>query len=163
MGLFAGLCTLFALVVTVGEGWQEHVHAQWPAATARIQSCGLGPVSSRRNAYYGINCRLSYLVGSEQIEAKVYSRSIPAPQRVIWQYPPNQIGTLQQWVDEHPEGTPITVHYDPDNPRKAVLVETDMPLGGPQTANNLKLLGFAAASCVLLLTIARFARPRSSS
>src|SRR6266567_6179368 len=31
-GLFAGLCTVFALVVTAAEGWVEHVQAQWPTA-----------------------------------------------------------------------------------------------------------------------------------
>jgi hypothetical protein len=38
-----------------------------------------------------------------------------------------------------------------------------MPLGGPQTPNNLKLLGFFAALCVVLLAIARIAWPRSGA
>jgi hypothetical protein len=67
---------------------------------------------------------------------------------------------LQEWVDEHPEGTPIAVHYDPANRKKAVLVTTDMPLGRPRTPDNLKLLGFFAVSCAVLLTVARVARPR---
>jgi len=54
------------------------------------------------------------------------------------------------------------VHYDPANRSKAVLVVTDMPLAGAQTSNNLKLLGFFAALSVVLLTIARIARPRSA-
>jgi hypothetical protein len=70
---------------------------------------------------------------------------------------------LQEWVDEHPQGTPIEVGYDPVNPKKAVLVATDMPLAGPRTPNNLRLLGFSAASCVVLLTIARIARPRNTA
>jgi hypothetical protein len=81
------------------------------------------------------------MVGGEEIVSRVHSRSTPAPRRVIWQYPPGQFQRLQEWVDAHPEGTPILVHYDPANHSKAVLVATDMPLGGPRTPGNVKLLG----------------------
>jgi len=158
VGLFAGLCSIFALVVTVAEAWQEHAQAQWPVATARVERCGLHQTSSGRRDWYYIDCRLSYVVGAQEILAKVYSSSAPSTR--VWQYPPNQIGPLQDWVDNHPQGTPIAVRYDPGNPKKAVLVATDMPRGGPHTPNNLKLLGIAATSCVLLLTIARITRPR---
>jgi Protein of unknown function (DUF3592) len=116
LGFFAGLCTIFAFLVTVAEAWQEHNQAQWPETTARIEKCGLRPTSTgRRNRYY-IDCRLSYAVGADEIVTKVYSRNVPSPQ--TWQYPPNQIGPLEEWVDEHPQGTTITVHYDPRNPEK---------------------------------------------
>jgi hypothetical protein len=58
-------------------------------------------------------------------------------------------------------GTPIAVHYDPANPKKAVLVATDMPLAGPSTPNNLKLLEVTAGACVLLLAIAAITRSSS--
>lgn len=161
MGLFAGLCTVFALIVTVAEGWQEHSQAQWPVTTARIDKCGLHQSSTGRRDRYYIDCRLSYVAGGEEIVARVYSSSVPSP--TVWQYPPNQIGPLQEWVDNHAQGTPIAIRYDPGNPKKAVLIATDMPTGGPHTPNNLKLLGMAALSCVVLLTIARFARPRSAA
>jgi len=160
LGLFAGLCTIFALIVTVAEAWQEHVQAQWPEATARIERCGLDHTSTRRRDRYYIDCRLKYVAEDHEFIAKVYSRSVPS--RSIWQYPPNQIGSFENWVGEHPQGTPIAVHYDPGNPKKAVLVATDMPGGGPHTPSNLRLLGIAAVSCVVLLTIARMTRPRSN-
>jgi Protein of unknown function (DUF3592) len=158
--LFTGLCTIFALVVTVAEAWQEHVRAQWPEATAQIERCDVDPVNSGR--YYHIVCRLSYEVDGQPAATKIYSRSIPSPKRVIWQYPPNQIGLLQEWVDQHPQGTPIVVHYDPAYHNKAVLVATDMPLAGPRTPSNLKVLALFGVSCSVLFTIARFTRPRPS-
>jgi hypothetical protein len=161
LGLFAGLCSIFALVVTVAEGWKEHAQAQWPVATARVERCGLHQTSSGRRDWYYIDCRLSYVVGAQEILTRVYSSSVPSP--TVWQYPPNQIGPLQDWVDNHPQGMLIAVHYNPVNPKKAVLVATDMPRGGPRTPNNLKLLGMATTSCVLLLTIARIGRPRSNA
>jgi len=161
MGLFAGLCTIFALVVTAGEAWKEHAQARWPEVTAHVDRCGLDQTSSGRREKYYIHCRLSYTVGSEQIAANIYSSNVPSP--AIWQYPPNQIGPLEQWAAEHPQGTPIVVHYDPANHRKAALVTTDMPLGGPRTPNNLKVLGVFAVASVLLLTIARITRLRSDA
>lgn len=168
LGLLAGLCSIFTLVVTGAEGWQEHAQAQWPEATARVQSCGVD-ISSRRTETYWIDCRIRYLVGGsasgllrdEEVVSMVHSRSTPAPRKVIWQYPPNTIGLMQEWVDQHPPGTPIVVHYDPANHKRAVQVVTDMPLGGPSTPGNLKLLGFFAGSCVVLLGIARVMGPAS--
>lgn len=162
LGLFAGLCTVFALVVTIAEAWQEHKQAQWPEVSARIVQCGLHIYTHRRESYR-IDCSVSYRVGDEENVAHVYSRSTPAPRRVIWQYPPRQFKTLEEWIDAHPGGTPITVHYDPTSHGKAVLVVTDMPLGGPRTPSNLRLLAAAAAGCVVLLSIARIARLRPAA
>ncbi len=158
LGLFAGLCTIFVLVVTVAQGWQEHAQAQWPQATALVQSCGLEIYTHKPREAYWIDCRISYLVGAEEIVTKVHSRSTPAPRRVISQQPALQFGLMQVWVDEHPPGTPIAVHYDPANHNRAVLVATDMPLAGPHTPDNLKLLKVTAGICALLLAIAGLTR-----
>ena len=160
LGLFALLCTVFVSVVTAAEAWVEHAQAQWPRTTARVQRCDLDIYMHRPESYW-IDCSITYTVRGEELISHVHSRTTPAPQRVIWQYPSGQFERLQEWVDEHPEGTPIAVHYDPANRRKAVLVETDMPLGGPRTPGNLRLLGITALSCMMLLTIARIMRPRS--
>jgi hypothetical protein len=161
MGLLAGLCTIFAFVVTAVQAWQERAQSQWPEVTARVDKCGLDQTSSGRREKYYIHCRLSYAVGAEQNATNIYSTNVPSSE--IWQYPPNQIGPLKHWVNEHPQGTPIVVHYDPANHGEAVLVRTDMPRGGPRTPNNLKVLGVFAAACVLLLTIARITRLRSDA
>jgi hypothetical protein len=55
----------------------------------------------------------------------------------------------------------MAVCYDPANHAKIVLAAEDMPGGGPRTANNLKLLEFLAGSFLVLMTIARIARPRT--
>jgi hypothetical protein len=159
-GLFAGLCTVFALVVTTALAWSEHAQAHWPAAAAHVQRCGVDFYNHTltREAYW-IDCKLSYTVGAEDVVSHVHSRSTPASQRITYEFPAGQFERMQEWVNEHPAGTPIAVHYDPSNHAKAVLVETDMPRGGPQTPDNLKLLGFCALSCAVLLTIARIARP----
>jgi hypothetical protein len=162
LGLLAALCTVFALVVTMAQAWQEHAEAQWPEASARVQKCGLDIYMYKPRSYW-IDCSLSYTVRGQDIVSHVHSRSTPAPRRVISQRPARQFEQLQEWIDRHPEGSPITVHYDPANHSKAVLVVTDMPLSGPRTPDNLKLMGFFAVSCAVLLAITRAAWPQDAA
>jgi hypothetical protein len=157
--VFSGLCTIFASVVTLAQAWQEHAQARWPEVTTNVERCGLDRTSSGRREKYYIHCRLSYAIAAEQNAANIYSSNVPSPD--IWQYPPNQIRPLQAWVDEHTQGTPIIVHYDPADHSKVVLVAADMPLGGPRTPSNIKLLEVLAGSFLALLTITRITRPRS--
>jgi hypothetical protein len=154
-----GLCTIFASVVTVAQGWQERVQSRWPEVTARIDECGLERTSSNGRRKFHIRCRLSYAAGAEQHATDIYSSNVPSPE--IWQYPPNQIAPLEEWVNEHPQGSQIIARYDPAGHEKIVLVTANMPLGGPRTPNNLKLLEFLAGGFLFLLTIARITRPQS--
>jgi hypothetical protein len=155
--IFLGLCTLFASVVTVAQAWQEHVQARWPEVTARVDECGLERTSSNGRRKFHIRCRLSYAVGAEQHATDIYSGNVPAPE--IWQYPPNQIAPFEEWVDEHPQGTPIVLRYDPADHTK--VVAANAPFGGPRMPDNLKLLEVCAGSFLVLMTIARITRPRS--
>ena len=154
-----GLCTIFASVVTVAEAWQEHLQSRWPEVTARVDDCGLARSSTGRRQNFHIRCRLSYAVGAEQAAANIYSTNVPSAE--IWQYPPNQIAPFEEWVDEHPEGTPIVVRYDPANHTKVVPVTDNVPRDGPRTPNNVKVLEFFAGGFLVLLTTARITRPRS--
>lgn len=101
----SGLCTSFALVVTAAQAWQEHTQARWPEVMARVDRCVMDQTSSNGRNWFYIDCRLSYAVGPEQNVARIYSVNVPLPE--VWQYPPNQIAPFEQWVDEHPPGTPI--------------------------------------------------------
>ncbi len=160
-GLAAGLCTVFALVVTGPAGRNTPGHSG--RRRRRRFSDATWIFTLHKPESYWIDCSISYMVGGERIVSHVHSRSTPAPRRVIWQYPPGQFERLQEWVNAHPTGTPIAVHYDPVNQSEAVLVATDMPLGGPRTPGNLNLLEIAALSCVVMVAIARITRPRSAA
>jgi hypothetical protein len=159
---FLGLCTLFISVVTLAQAWQENSQSRWPQATARVEKCALTQSSTGRRQRYYIRCRLSYPVGFEQNTATISSGY--APSREVWQYPPNQIAPLENWVADHPPGTPIVVRYDPKNHQRVLLTSNYMPpLGGPKTPNNIKLLTVVGASFLIGLTIARFTRPQSDT
>jgi hypothetical protein len=157
--ILLGLCTIFALVVTVAQAWQEHLQWRWPEVTAHVDECGLNRTSTGRREKFYIRCRLNYAVGAEQHVTNVYSTNVPSPE--ILQYPPNQIAPFEEWVNDHPQGTPIVVRYDPADHTKLVPVAANMPRGGPRTPNNVKRLEFLAGSFLVLLAIARITRLRS--
>lgn len=136
--LLSGLCTIFGLVVTAAEAWQEHAQARWPEAMARVESCGLDQTSTGRRQMYYIHCRLSYAVGNKQNLANVFSRNAPSSE--IWQYPPNQLAPLEEWVDEHPPGTPMAVALRSRPPHESSAGGDRHARGGPRTPSNLKLL-----------------------
>ena len=155
---FLGLCTVFALVVTVVQAWQEHAQSQWPLVTATVDQCGIRPTSTRQRHRYYIRCGLRYELGFEQLTARVYSASVPG--REVAQYPPNQIDPLEDWVSAHPPGTPIGIRYDPSNHQRIVLAENDMPpRTGPKTPYNLKLLTAFGAGFLMVLTTLWLTRP----
>jgi Protein of unknown function (DUF3592) len=159
LGFFALLCTIFALVTTAAQAWQEHREAQWPETAAQVERCGLARKSTGRRLSFNVECQFSYTVGGEQILGELYSLYVPGPE--MWKYPDRHFyEKYEEWVGQHPRGTAIEVRYDPEKPRKMILVETDTPFGGPHTPNNLKLLGGFAAACAALLGIAGMTRPR---
>jgi hypothetical protein len=65
---------------------------------------------------------------------------------------------MQSWVDRHPAGAILKVHYDPANQRDAVLTSTDMPFAGPQTTNNLKLVLVCAGAWAMLSILGKAVR-----
>src|SRR5580704_3014956 len=69
-GLFAGLCVVFLLVVTAALAWEDHVHAQWPEATAQVRQCDLDAYPPDPK-YYRIDCSISYTVRGEEIRSHV--------------------------------------------------------------------------------------------
>jgi hypothetical protein len=159
LGCFAGLCALFLLLVTAGVAWQEQRQKQWPEATATIQECGL-EVVGRRQPSYIIVCRVLYRANGRALVSKVHSLSSPIPGNSLWESAGirETFDRMQDWVELHPAGKTMAVRYDPANPAKAVLTETDMPRGGPQTAGNLRLLEGVAGLTAVLLAIAVLAR-----
>ena len=150
LGLFAGLCAVFALIVTGTDAWREHAQKSWPAATAVLQRCNVEPYHPFRRdgggVVWSIECRLTYAANTtgEQVVSRIHSRSARGDV---------EVATMHGWVAQHRPGSSIPVHYDPVDPTRAVLTETDMPYAGPRTPNNLKILLVALGTCAVLLTI----------
>ncbi len=155
LSLFAVLCTIFALVVTVAEGWAEYAQRSWPVASASIQRCALDTYVRVRGGVRGkrsrITCDIQYAVNGENVQARLHSASSSSDR---------DISRMQHWVSEHRTGKSIEIHYDSSNSKNAVLTETDMPFAGPHTPNNLRLLAVAAVAFVVFYSLARILQRR---
>jgi hypothetical protein len=158
--LLFGLCSIFAAVVTLIQGWQEHNETQWPEVAAQVKNRDIVPYRYKSQSFR-IKCTITFDARGEAVTTLFFSRTTPAPQRVIWQSPPHQFENMHDWVGQHPPGTPVTVQYDPTNPNKVVLFKTGMPGAGPQTPTNIKLLAFFSIAFLILLAIALATRPRT--
>lgn len=154
-GLFAGLCAVFALIATLSDAWQEHAHASWPQTFATIERPSVEPYHPFKSAGGGtvwfIRCRIRYLAGTEEVQTSIRSSST---------YSERDIELMRQWVARHEAGTPLLVHYDPQNRRLAVLTATDMPYAGPRTPNDLRVFFIFSSACMASLTLARRLRHR---
>lgn len=158
LAALAGLCTILASVATIMNARQEHAQAAWSQVTATIDNCKMAETSSASKRY-NIRCRLEFMADSQQVRATVYSIDVPPADAA--QYPRNQIAPFIDWVNAHPPGTPLVVRYNPVQTSKVVLAGDYMPMGGPQTPNDIKLIEACAGSFLVLLLIARITRPRS--
>jgi hypothetical protein len=152
------LFTAFAAVGTGIELWSMWRKEQWPSSPAVIEHCEVAPYipsHGRRvvSGYY-IACGIRYEAEPSQ-SVKTNVRSRDAPEQAIWPDPSPLIGRMQGWVDQHPRGSVLKVHYDPNNPLNVVLTATDMPMAGPQLSDALILLGTVAAICGLLQLLGR--------
>ena len=155
LSLFSGLCTIFVLIVTVADAWQEQQQQTWPETTATIERCSVNPHiplrSATRTPVWHIQCRIAYSVGSSEVKTSIRSRSTTSS----WG---GSTQRMHQWITEHRSGTPIMIHYDTQKPTTAVLTATDMPYGGPTTPDDLKLLLIVFCSFVFLLLLAKYLR-----
>jgi len=158
LAVFAGLCALFALIVSVTDAWREHVQQTWPEVIATIQPCSVDPYiplrgnrSQSRAPVWSIQCRIAYRTGGNEIDARIQSRSTESG----WG---GDLDGMQRWVAGHRSGSSIVVHYDPTDPKIVVLTKTDMPSAGPRTPSNLRLLLISCCASLGLFLGARSLR-----
>jgi hypothetical protein len=122
---------------------------------ARIEKCAVDIYhDGHQRDWYYIDCQISYTAGIEEITTHAKSRHTPSPSRVVSPDPWARWREMQTWVDKHPQGTSIPVHYDPANHEQALLLETDMPLSGPNKPDNLRVLEAFAVLCAVMLAVA---------
>jgi len=157
LGFFAGLCAVFALIITAGEAWWWVRVESWPDLPATIEKCSIdlkyynGPDDD--DPTWLLECQIRFGAGTNQIMTAIYSG---IPRRQAQGYP----GSMDQWANDHPSGSTIVVRYDPTNPKTAIPACDYMPNGGPRIRANLVLLLIFSAASVSLLTIVMLFRRR---
>jgi hypothetical protein len=158
LGLFLGLCSIFALITTAAGAWYEHVEMGWPETPAVIKQCKAGRYypnggGARENPWL-IECRIAYAVNGIPIETKILSATTLSAK---------VFASMSDWVERHKPEAALVVRYDPADHNKALLTATDMPNGGPRTTGNLQTLSYFAIACAVFLVIARITRPNANT
>ena len=161
LALFAGMCTVFAGVVTAMQAWQEHAQTKWPTAAGTVDACDITYSSTgttHRRRY--IRCHFSYNTDTGPATATLTSAYFYGPD--VPQFPANQWQPFVDWVNDHTPGTHVTLRYDPDDHRRMILAENPMPRSGSHTRNNLKLLAVFAGMFVVAMMMMRVLKPRGA-
>ncbi|HJY76062.1 MAG TPA: hypothetical protein VKE95_05485 [Burkholderiales bacterium] len=147
-GLFAALCAVFGLVVTVAEGFEDAAQARWPVVAALIEH---GAVEARGTDRRGgaplwqLRYRVRYEVDGREHKATLTSHTTASDET---------LAEMRAWAGRHPRNGGIDVRYDPAQPARA-LFTADVPGAGPRTATNLELTLVATLAAVALLWLAR--------
>jgi hypothetical protein len=160
LGLFFIAASALCLFGAATSWWERQKISRWPAADATIQHCSIEK-HKRRNSVqfaYSAECSITFNAGSEVVKGGFDSIAAYYEHRPkSWGNP--GIDELRGWIAKHPEGSKISVHYDPDWHPSAVPYPTDPLFDRTSNTVMVKAAGILAAIGVALaglpLTIPR--------
>jgi len=158
LGLFAGLCTIFAGCVTLIDWYGETTQARWPVVAAIVERADL--VASRRGpkdgggGLWNLRARVRYDdVNGEGRTATLTSR--PA-------YSDEEYLRLQAWTAQNPKGSHIAIRYDPSQPNRAVFAAAEPGFVSDGIRTDLIIFAIAAIACAGLMSLARVLSAREA-
>jgi hypothetical protein len=157
LGLFAGLCALFAGCVTLSDWHDETAQARWPVVSAAVDRADI--VTSMRAPKDGggkawkLSVRMSFEANWGTRTATLFSRTV---------YSESEAARLRSWAARHRKGSHIDIRYDPSQPDRAVFASTEAGFDSDRTRTDLILFTIAAIACAGLLSLARFFRAREA-
>lgn len=158
LGLFAGLCAIFAVCATVFYWFDETAQARWPVVSAVVERADV--MTSRRAQKDGggktwqLSTRLGFQANGEARTATLYSRTA---------YSESEAAKLQGWAAKHRKGYHIDIRYDPAQPDRAVFASPEPGFASEQTRSALILFAIAAIASAGLLALSKNLRAREAS
>jgi hypothetical protein len=158
LGLFAGLCAIFAGCVTVADWHVETAQARWPIVSALVERADV-VVSARTPKDGGgtqtkLRYRVRYDVNGEQQSATLASR--PA-------FSDTEAAKLQSWAAQHRKGGHIDIKYDPSQANTADFASAELSPATGRTGTDIVLFAIAAIASAGLLALARHLRAREAA
>ena len=157
LGLFAGLCAVFAACATLSDWYDEAGQARWPLVAAVIERIDL--VASARapkdggGTIWKLRCQVHYDVNGEAQRATPTSRVV---------YSEADAAALRSWAAQHRKGSFVDVRVDPSQPNRAVFASPEISAAAGRMHTDLVLLGLAAVAAAGLLMLAKFLRSRDA-
>jgi hypothetical protein len=157
VGLFAGLCAIFAGCVTLSDWHDEITQARWPVVSAVVERADI--VTSVRAPKDGggktwkLSVRMSFETSSETRTATVFSRTVHSE---------SEAAKLHSWAVQHRKFIHIDIRYDPSQPNRAVFASSEEGFASDRIHTDLILFTIAAIACAGLLSLARFLNAREA-
>jgi Protein of unknown function (DUF3592) len=160
VGALCKLAGFFALVCAVGllllSGYLAlRVHEQlgsWPRAHAQVLSSEIYEKELRTSSADGIPARSTVYGYRWIVSFEVGSRAYQAPIDIGYQQ--GNRGDMREWLLRYPDGTQITIAYDPANPAHTRLAEDFRSAYAPVVA-TLRLCAWFLGGGILTIFISR--------
>ena len=157
LGLFAGLCAIFAVFITLSDWHQEITQARWPVVSAVVDRADV--VASVRAPKHGggtewkLRYRLRYELNGEARMATLTSPAV---------FSETEAAKLQSWAAQHRKGSQIDIRYDASRDNRAVFASAEISYGADRTGTDILLFAAAVVGCAGLLALARYLRVREA-
>jgi hypothetical protein len=157
LGLFAGLCAVFAACATLSDWHDEASQARWPVVAAVVDRIDV--VASTRapkdggGTIWKLRSQVHYELNGEALTATPASRVVSSEA---------EAAGLKSWAAQHRKGSHVDVRVDPSQPNRAVFASADISAAAGRMHTDLVLLGFAAVAATGLMMLARFLRSRDA-
>jgi hypothetical protein len=136
LGLFAGLCAIFAVFITLSDWHQETTQARWPVLSAVVDRADV--VASVRAPKHGggtewkLRYRLRYELNGEARMATLTSRAV---------FSETEAAKLQSWAAQHRKGSQIDIRYDASQDNRAVFASAEISYGAGRTGTDIIVRG----------------------
>jgi len=115
IGLFALAGAALCLFGAAFSGLERMKISRWPSAEATIQHCEITKHKRRDNTrfVYFAECGVTFNAGGETVKGGIESLAAYYEHRPkSWGDP--GIDELRAWIAQHPDGSKIAIHYDPE-------------------------------------------------
>jgi hypothetical protein len=157
LGLFAGLCAIFAGCVTLSDWHDETTQARWPVVSALVERGDV--IASARTPKDGggtvwkLRYHVRYELNGEALTATLTSRTA---------FLENDAAKLQAWAAQHRKGSHIDIRVDPSRENQAAFASTEISDAIGRTRTDFILLVIAALASAGLLALAKYLRSREA-
>jgi len=156
VGLFAGLCALFAACATIVDWYDETTQARWPIVSAIVDRADIA-VSYRAprdggGKLWQLSARVRYEANGKARLAVLNSRAAGSEE---------EAAQFASWAAQN-RGNHIDLRYDPSRPGRVVLASPEGPFATEKMRTDFFLLMLAAIASVAFSGLARIFRAREA-
>jgi hypothetical protein len=155
LGLFAGLCAIFAVCAILIDWYHEATEARWPLVSAVVERADV--ITSERDdgsgPLWNLRARVRYAVNGVSRTATLTSRTA---------FSEIKAEQLQAWAVQYSAGRRVDIRYDPSRETRAAFAAAELSSVAGRTRTGLIFIAVAAVACVTLLALARFLGAREA-